>query len=62
VPAGWPWCAAVDPFTGSENGVRLVFQWFPLDQLASMRVYPSFLAEGLRHLPLTLQHVVHVDT
>lgn len=60
-PAGWPHRTAVEPFIGDENGVRLVFQWFPLDKLASLRVYPSFLPEGLRNLPLTLQHVVHVD-
>jgi ADP-ribose pyrophosphatase YjhB (NUDIX family) len=62
VPAGWHDRTAVEPFTGDENGTRLLFQWFPLDELASMRVYPSFLADGLRDLPLTLQHVVHVDT
>jgi hypothetical protein len=61
VPSSWPFRTAAKPFTGDENGVRLVFQWFPLDELPSMRVYPSFLADGLRELPVTLQHVVHVD-
>jgi ADP-ribose pyrophosphatase YjhB (NUDIX family) len=61
VPASWPYRTAAEPFTGDENGVRLVFQWFPLDELPSLRVYPSFLAGGLRELPVTLQHVVHVD-
>lgn len=62
VPVDWAFRTTEEPFTGDENGVRLVFQWFPLDQLTSMRVYPSFLASGLGNLPLTLQHVVHVDT
>ncbi len=62
VPESWSFRTALEPFIGDENGVRLVFQWFPLDALAGMRVYPSFLGDGLRNLPLILQHVVHVDT
>lgn len=62
VPVDWPYRTTGEPFFGDENGTRLLFQWFPRDELAAMRVYPSFLADGIRNLPLTLQHVVHVDT
>lgn len=62
VPVDWPYRTADEPFTGDENGVRLIFRWFPLDVLAGMRVYPSFLVDGLCNLPHTLQHVVHTDT
>lgn len=61
VPAGWPLRTAAAPFDGDEAGVRLVYQWFPLDELASLRVYPSFLIDGLRNLPSHLRHVVHTD-
>lgn len=62
VPLDWPFRTAAVPFAGDENGICLVYQWFPLDELATLRVYPSFLAAGLPNLPLSLHHVVHVDT
>jgi ADP-ribose pyrophosphatase YjhB (NUDIX family) len=61
VPAGWSRRTATEPFLGDEHGVRLIFQWFPLETLPAMRVYPSFLASGLRDLPPTPRHVVHTD-
>lgn len=61
VPAGWPLRTAQGPFLGDEHGVRLFFQWFPLEALPAMRVYPSFLARGLQDLPACPQHVVHTD-
>ncbi|HNS01047.1 MAG TPA: NUDIX hydrolase [Anaerolineae bacterium] len=61
VPADWPRRLEKGPFLGYEQGVRLVFQWFPLEELPTMRVNPSFLARGLQQLPAGPQHVVHVD-
>jgi ADP-ribose pyrophosphatase YjhB (NUDIX family) len=49
------------PFEGTEEGVTIIFQWFRLDELAGLRLLPSFLAEGLRDLPDSPQHVVHID-
>ncbi len=40
--------------------VRLVFRWFPLAQLDSVHLRPSFLNTGLLDLPATTQHLVHV--
>ncbi len=62
VPADWPYRAQNETFLGDENGTRLIYRWAPVEELASMRVYPSFLAQGLYNLPLSLEHVVHVDT
>ncbi len=61
VPADWPLRTAGGPFLGDEHGVKLFFQWFPLDALPGMRVYPAFLVDGLRNLPPGPQHVVHTD-
>ncbi|MBA3468614.1 MAG: NUDIX hydrolase [Herpetosiphonaceae bacterium] len=47
------------PFEGDEEGVKLIFQWFALDQLAEIVVYPAFLAHTLPNLPPTMQHLVH---
>ncbi|HSN78099.1 MAG TPA: NUDIX hydrolase [Anaerolineae bacterium] len=60
-PADWPYRMRAEPFLGDEHGVRLIFQWFPLEALPALRVYPSFLASGLRNLPPSPQHVVHTD-
>ena len=51
------------PFYGIEEvevGVpsKLVFQWFPIDGLETMTVYPSFLKTALKQLPSHTQHLV----
>ena len=46
---------------GPAVSAPLIFRWFPLDALSSLRLYPTFLREGLRSLPETIQHVVHRD-
>lgn len=61
VPPDWPLRTAIGPFLGYEHGVHLFFQWFPLEALPGMRVYPTFLADGLSDLPLCPQHIVHTD-
>jgi len=48
-------------FQGQEGAVDLVFKWIPLAELADMPVYPAFLKEKLRNLPLSAEHVVNVD-
>jgi ADP-ribose pyrophosphatase YjhB (NUDIX family) len=48
-------------FDGYEGHTRLIFQWFPVADLAQLRLYPSFLRQGLSMLPATVQHVVHTD-
>jgi ADP-ribose pyrophosphatase YjhB (NUDIX family) len=49
-------------FSGVEEGTVLTFQWVPLEDLGSLRLYPSFLADKLNApLPETLQHIVWHD-
>jgi ADP-ribose pyrophosphatase YjhB (NUDIX family) len=49
------------PFNGMEEGIPLVFQWFPLDQLEGVQLYPAFLRRKLRAVPQFIEHVVHTD-
>lgn len=55
------------PFYGVEDGpggdmnLRLIFQWFSVDRLASERLFPTFLRTALCHVPAHTQHVVHYD-
>ncbi|MDA8346404.1 MAG: NUDIX hydrolase [Thermaerobacter sp.] len=37
----------------------LIFRWVPLDAVGDLRLYPTFLREGLRDLPQEITHVVH---
>jgi ADP-ribose pyrophosphatase YjhB (NUDIX family) len=41
--------------------IRLIFQWFPLDAVADLPLYPTFLRERLAALPATPELVVHTD-
>ena len=45
----------------TEAGGELVFQWYPIDQLAAAPLYPTFLQEALKELPEATQHIVHRD-
>jgi len=49
------------PFVVVDEGVRFIFQWYGLDELAELELYPTFLKGGLLSLPATTQHIVHRD-
>ncbi len=46
-------------FRGPE-GDALTFAWVPLDDLADLVLYPTFVKEGLKHLPDRVTHVVSI--
>ena len=46
------------PSEGEDDGVRVVFRWFPLAELGSVPLYPSFLRKALLDIPATPVHVV----
>jgi ADP-ribose pyrophosphatase YjhB (NUDIX family) len=53
---------ARDEFDGDEdNGLRLIFRWFPIQDLAAVRLYPTFLRERLAALPAATEYFVHRD-
>ena len=43
-----------------DNGVKLTFDWFPLDNLPAS-INPAFLVDGLRAIPRATQHVIQRD-
>jgi ADP-ribose pyrophosphatase YjhB (NUDIX family) len=57
----FPHYAPDETFAGSEESLRLIFRWFPIDALRTVHLYPTFLKGALRSLPTATQHVVHTD-
>jgi ADP-ribose pyrophosphatase YjhB (NUDIX family) len=49
------------PFSGDEEGLRLIFRWYPIDSLEAVRLYPTYLRTALRAIPQATQYVVHRD-
>jgi 8-oxo-dGTP pyrophosphatase MutT (NUDIX family) len=50
-----------ESFDGREGASRLVFRWFDASDLLGVELYPAFLRQALRQIPLAPQHVIHVD-
>ena len=48
-------------FTGNEEGLKILFKWFPIEQLEDLELYPSFLRTEIGNLPDHVEHIVHVD-
>lgn len=61
LPDGSPLKAQDEPFMGNENGVALIFEWHPIENLADLALYPTFLREAVADLPQSTQYVVHSD-
>lgn len=49
-----------EPFYGYEPlaDLTLIFQWFSLDELENVTLYPAFLRTELKSLPETTQYVI----
>lgn len=61
LPAESPYQDVHAGFTGYEGEISLPFRWFPLDRLDQIRVYPTFLVQGLVNLPESPRHLIHWD-
>ncbi len=46
---------------GSVATLELIYRWFPLADLATTPLYPTFLRQGLQALPIQTTHLVHQD-
>jgi len=46
------------PSEGEDDGVRVVFEWFPVTELGSVPLYPAFLRKALVDIPGAAVHVV----
>ena len=61
LPADRPASIDQECFEGVEEGIRLVFKWFDIDNLENVELYPDFLRSALKSIPTCTEHVVHVD-
>jgi len=61
LPAGSPIYSQREPFSGDEEGLELIFEWHSLATIEQVNLLPSFVCNGLRSIPLSVQHVVHID-
>jgi len=52
---------AADRMAGMEDDCPLVFEWFPIDALEDVPLYPQVLRTALRKLPATTQHLSLVE-
>jgi ADP-ribose pyrophosphatase YjhB (NUDIX family) len=50
-----------EPFAGDEDGIPLIFEWQPIESLAHLALYPTFLREAVAHMPPETQYIVHTD-
>ena len=50
-----------EPFTGDEEGIRLIFEWCQLDELGGILLYPTFLRRKLNSIPEVTEHIIHTD-
>ena len=45
-----------------ETNHKFILQWYALDGLDSIQLYPSFLQTALQSLPDGTEHIVHIDS
>ena len=50
-----------EPFVAYDNGIKLIFRWYGLDEIRKLELYPAFLRDGLRSIPENIKHIVHTD-
>jgi ADP-ribose pyrophosphatase YjhB (NUDIX family) len=62
LPPDSPLRQRTEPFFGQEGDLRIVFEWFPVETLEQVYLFPTFLRTGLKNLPASTVHVVHRDS
>ena len=45
-------------YQGKEIDARLIFKWFPIDQLHKINVKPEFLVKSLQNIPDHVEHII----
>ena len=46
---------------GYEPTAKLLYKWFKLEDVKEMRIFPSFIREGVSDIPSVCTHLVHYD-
>jgi ADP-ribose pyrophosphatase YjhB (NUDIX family) len=49
------------PFYGEDNGVPLIFEWYPIEGLERVALRPTFLRKAIASMPRHTQYIVHRD-
>lgn len=49
-------------FEGQEGDLTMICEWFPIETLEQVHVFPTFLRTGLKDLPTSPVHIVHRDS
>jgi ADP-ribose pyrophosphatase YjhB (NUDIX family) len=60
-PLGSSIYAQQEQFSGSEEGLELIFEWQDVGTIEQVNLVPGFLGSALRSLPASIQYVVHWD-
>ena len=50
-----------EAFAGDEQGIKLIFEWYKIDELEGILLYPTFLRKALNSIPASTEHVVDTD-
>jgi ADP-ribose pyrophosphatase YjhB (NUDIX family) len=62
LPDDSPLRQKAEPFYGQEGDLRIIFEWFPVETLEQVYLFPTFLRTGLKDLPASTVHIVHRDS
>lgn len=62
LPPASPLRHKTEPFYGQEGDLTIIFQWFPIETLEQVYLFPTFLRTGLKNLPASTAHIVHRDS
>lgn len=49
------------PFAGEDSGVPVIFQWYPIERLEDLALYPTFLRKAISRMPSETQYLAHTD-
>lgn len=47
-----------DPYEHLGEKIKLIFKWYPVDELEELELYPVFLREKLSSLPEVTEHII----
>jgi ADP-ribose pyrophosphatase YjhB (NUDIX family) len=62
LPSSSPYLEKTGEYAGLELDVApLIFRWFPVEALPSVKLMPSFLRTSLGRLPESVEHLIHAD-
>ena len=52
---------SLNEFSCEDTGLEISFKWFDLENINTLKLYPSFLKAGLKDIPVIPTHLVHRD-